>query len=796
MGKVKVFCPKGRQNELQNLLNNPIYYDAFVVGNAEPPKIEEIKQKFPIEDMSYLDSIQVKGLTVDTSTKKMPELRKIPKGSHYYIVQFAGPIKQEWLANIEKIGGRLVEPFPNFSYIVEMGKAVLSKVSGLEHVNWIGHYGQEFRLSRKVLDNVKKSTPKIKKKKKNDIKNAISKLDRRRLVASESQKPTSHTTEAFTVPNKYSINFFSTENFEQSRKLMKRHGVKIIKTLNDDKRAIVDLEDAKGNPADILSELSQMHGVKRIEEVKIPKLFNNVACGIMNAIFDAASAGTFTGKGEIIGVADTGLDSGDLATMHPDFKGRIKTIRSYPINLVFNSYLNNPGGDDGPKDNDSGHGTHVAGSVLGDGSSSIITNQKPPVRGLAYGAKLVFQAIEQWMDWNYYGRMQFLMMGKQPPEYMLSGIPDELSELFDYAYKNGCRIHTNSWGGGNFGEYDQQSEQLDRFVWENKDFTVLFAGGNDGSDLNRDGMIDLRSVTPPGTAKNCITVGAGENQRPEWTSETYGKWWPKDFPAPQLNTDPMSDSSTDIAAFSSRGPTIDGRIKPDVIAPGTFILSTRSRYIAANNFAWGKFTPNNDYFFMGGTSMATPLVAGATAVVRQFLRTVVQIKRPSAALIKATLIHGSKRLKYRYEAQNRKGLYDFEQGWGMINLKESIESDDGSSRKVKYIDYKKGLNTGESISFEMDVSNPAAPLKVTLAWTDYPGPGLINNLNLIVTAPNGKRYHGNVFEEPFDSRLDSTNNVEAVFIQNPIAGKYKIEVIGSNVTEETQDFALVYSGFG
>ena len=84
------------------------------------------------------------------------------------------------------------------------------------------------------------------------------------------------------------------------------------------------------------------------------------------------------------------------------------------------------------------------------------------------------------------------------------------------------------------------------------------------------------------------------------------------FPAPPINTNPMSDSSTiDIVAFSGRGPTKDERIKPDVVAPGTFILSTESRYIPENNYAWGKFPPNKDYFFMGGTSMATPLTAGA-----------------------------------------------------------------------------------------------------------------------------------------------------------------------------------------
>ena len=110
------------------------------------------------------------------------------------------------------------------------------------------------------------------------------------------------------------------------------------------------------------------------------------------------------------------------------------------------------------------------------------------------------------------------------------------------------------------------------------------------------------------------------------------QWWPTNYPSPPIKEDPMTDSSgTDVVAFSSRGPTNDGRIKPDVVAPGTFILSTRSRFIAPNHTGWANFAPNKDYFFMGGTSMATPLVSGAIALIRQFLRTKRKIRRPSAA---------------------------------------------------------------------------------------------------------------------------------------------------------------------
>ena len=94
----------------------------------------------------------------------------------------------------------------------------------------------------------------------------------------------------------------------------------------------------------------------------------------------------------------------------------------------------------------------------------------------------------------------------------------------------------------------------------------------------------------------------------------------------------MANNPEGLVAFSSRGPTLDHRIKPDVVAPGTFILSTRSRDTAGTGWAT---SADPLYFFEGGTSMATPLVAGCTAVLREFAIKQKGIKKPSAALIKA-----------------------------------------------------------------------------------------------------------------------------------------------------------------
>ncbi|KAK1146649.1 hypothetical protein N8T08_002722 [Aspergillus melleus] len=136
-------------------------------------------------------------------------------------------------------------------------------------------------------------------------------------------------------------------------------------------------------------------------------------------------------------------------------------------------------------------------------------------------------------------------------------------------------------------------------------------------------------------AKNCITVGACGTTR---------------------------DGSIDeIADYSSRGPTTDGRIKPDVMAPGTKILSAcsraRKRDISAPDQLWRLDT---------GTSMATPLVAGCVAVLRQILRTGGVV--PGAALLKAMLINGATILKNE-EGQD---IDRNSQGFGRVDLANSI----------------------------------------------------------------------------------------------------------------------------
>jgi serine protease AprX len=199
--------------------------------------------------------------------------------------------------------------------------------------------------------------------------------------------------------------------------------------------------------------------------------FNDEAADIIKASTLRTSHG-LTGDGQIVGVADTGLDRGkNDSTMHLDFQGRIKAI--YAL------------GRTNDASDTHGHGTHVAGSVLGDGARS-----NGDFRGMAPGAQLVFQSI---MDSNG----------------GLGGLPSDLNDLFEQAWNAGARIHTNSWGSDVNGAYTTSSQQVDEYV-RNNDMTILFAAGNAGPDL--------QTVGSPATAKNAITVGASENYRPSFGS--------------------------------------------------------------------------------------------------------------------------------------------------------------------------------------------------------------------------------------------------------------------------------------
>ncbi len=166
---------------------------------------------------------------------------------------------------------------------------------------------------------------------------------------------------------------------------------------------------------------------------------------------------------------------------------------------------------------------------------------------------------------------------------------------------------------------------------------------------------------------------------------------------------------------------------------------------------------------------------------------------PTAALVKAALIHSAQYMRYRYARPGPKPWADNEQGWGRVSLRHLLNPDPPT--QVLFIDHTDAVPANDMREFTFRVTDASVPLRVTLVYTDFPGKDLINNLNLVVYAPDNSYRNGNDFEGT--GTLDTLNNVEGVIVEEPQVGTWKVRVIATDqLGAGPQDFALVLSGGG
>jgi len=405
------------------------------------------------------------------------------------------------------------------------------------------------------------------------------------------------------------------------------------------------------------------------------------------------------GSGITVAVADSGIDQD-----HGDMNGRITHVESMTW------------GDSSTEDRHSGHGTHVACTVLGDGS-------RGGYAGVAPKAELYFQAMEDDSSGQFSGASV---------DYMLRT-----------AYNADVQIHTNSWGSqGDHGRYttsaadvDSRTSQYDQF-WSYDGFTVLYSAGNDGNT----------GLTPPATAKNSIAVANHHNR---------------------------GGSAPDtISQSSSKGPTDDGRIKPDLAAPGSWVRSCLSQDAQDTG---GNSWKSTWYIEYSGTSMAAPNAAGASALVHEYLTEIAGRPSPQGSLVKALLVLGA-------EDMGSRDIPNDNEGWGRINVANSLVP--GTDVGI-FVDDRNSLRSGNSATYEFNLTRSNSPLKVVLAWSDYQGSSssssqLRNNLDLEVIAPDGTTsYLGNNFQSGRSApggSPDATNNLEVVLVDSAIAGVWTVRV--------------------
>ena len=428
-----------------------------------------------------------------------------------------------------------------------------------------------------------------------------------------------------------------------------------------------------------------------------------------------------SGLGERIGVIDTGFDTNSNETCHPDLRGRLAAFIKY-------------GGS--PHVDYVGHGTHIGGILSGNGMGDGMDSD-----GFLYGlgvapnSELVVSEALLALPFPPDGGLakMFFDVAAAPAELCNNSWNDR--EGVGIGYTANCAILDAAVRNAAAGFLDDKILPL----------TLVFSIGNTGPSYH--------SVSSPKEAKNIITVGACGSVRGGQTDE--------------------------ILEFSSRGPCLDGRSAPTLVAPGLDIFS-----------CW----PGDVYKAQSGTSAATALVTGFAALIRENCNKI-DGEYPSPALLKA-FVAG-------FAAPMSETLPDPASGWGKLDAKDLPYR----LRSADWVDQAVVLDwSGDEFTCQVSPLDASKPLDIFLVWTDAPAapesfPALVNDLDLIVSKDDVV-YSGNNLQNGFSANgrnLDHTNNTELIRIENP-EPLYDLSVIADSIAGDgvpgnemmgDQDFALL-----
>lgn len=381
------------------------------------------------------------------------------------------------------------------------------------------------------------------------------------------------------------------------------------------------------------------------------------------------------------------------------------------------------------------HGTHTSGTIVGDDDYVGGTSWHD---GLAKKARLFFQ------NYNVFPSGWDMNVWFRGPDSGLNVLHDSARAL----------NHSMSLSRKDtFNTYIFADMTADQFVWTHRKFLHCNSMGNYGSN----------QMGHPVIAKNIISTGATQN----------------------------GASCRSIATYTSRGPTLDGRRKPQLVTPGDNLYSN------SNSNASG-------YVSMSGTSMSTPNMTAAMALIRNYFQlgyyptgdTLTGTKMGiSAALNKAVGIVGADNNVTGYTVP------DNNIGWGRVDLDSSLYFE-GDRSKLWVVDETLGLATGDSVLYTIGVVGDSNPFRVALIWTDYPGTMraariLVNDLDLSVISPTAVEYKGNVYtggQSATGGVHDSINVEECTRRNLPEIGTWTIKVRARNIPQGPQPFALAAIG--
>jgi hypothetical protein len=671
------------------------------------------------------------------------------KGSRLRLIQFAGPVKRAWLDQLRGAGLELISYVPNNAYLVRQPADSSSRLDdsiraarnlGEAFIQWQGDFKPEYKIHPALL-----------------------------TAMSEGDEVTVAVQFARSLDNSETQDVLAVQ--------------KLASSMLGDSYTVLNFTNLKIRvAAGRIAEIAALPNVVNIETWSPPRLFDERASQIIagQLLGDGKEprgpgymawlqAHGFTSPfGFAIDISDTGIDRGSIlaASLHPDFKdaggqSRIVYARDYSSELD-------------PSDVQ-GHGT-INLSIAGGYNLSAETRDATGYNsglGIAPFAKLGSSKIFQST-----GRFD---------------LNEPFTNLISAAYRDGARISSNSWGDST-NSYTIDAQEYDTRVRDavpsqagNQEMLICFAAGNGGT----------QRVGAPSSAKNVLSVGASENVRKGGADGCGLK-------------DEDADNVQDIAIFSARGPLDDGRMKPDIVAPGTHISGAASQNpdfdstgVCGSSDEADQYFPAGQklYTWSSGTSHSTPIVAGAAALVRQFLLN--RGEEPNAALIKALLVNTT---SYLTGARAGGDLPQAGQGWGLINLGRLFDS----TPTVLVNQTQTFSESGQEYVVTGEVKDASQPFRVTLGWTDAPGFSAfapwVNDLDLEVVI-NGQVYRGNNFQgdkSKSGGETDTKNNVESVWFPAGTVGAFAVRVRATNVAGDglpgnndstDQDFALVvYNG--
>ncbi len=676
---------------------------------------------------------------VDLKSSRMSEAaaRSASPGKGLYVVQFIGPIQDSWLKELEQTGVEIITYAPNNAYVVLANERAAGELIKMKAASPFVQWMGDYQPAYKL-------TPGLQ---------AASQGDGSRLV-----RVTVQVIDNGEGQFKAGALRASARQYFGERRVLKYRNLRLE------------------IPVSQLAELAKSDEVFAIEEDAGPVRLDEAQGQIVAGNLAGAAP---SGPGYLAWLASKGFNSSQFFSFAVNVVDDAPSLRGHPdLPNARVAFENNPTNQSPFQ---GGHG-FLNSQIIG-GFNDRVGAAFEDANGFNYGLGIV--------PWARVGATAIF-----GPDFGSDlATPTSWEET---AYGQGARISSNSWGlidqstfpPTPITRYNATAQEYDRIVRDaqggapgNQQLAVVFAAGNDGPSEN--------TVSTPGSAKNVITVGASENVRMTGTDGCgIGN--------------SGADSANDIIFFSSRGPVNpgggDGRVKPDIVAPGTHIQAgvPRSNYFGGS--ICNQFFPAGQalYSWSSGTSHSAPAVAGGTALVFQdFLNK--GMEAPSPAMVKAILMNSA---SYLDGAGAGDSLPSNVQGMGLVNLGRAF---DGAPRLLTD-QTKVFASSGETYNVTGAVASSSQPFRVTLAWSDAPGSTTgapwVNNLDLEVTI-NGQVYKGNVFSGP-DSTAggapDGKNNVESVFLPAGVSGEFLVTVRATNIAGDglpgnvdltDQDFALV-----